>query len=345
MPAADATRGYSGVSVAGEFKDYDKHPHPGVSGPQPLGLGIRVPAIVVSPWSRGGYVCSQVFDHTSTLKFLEKRFGVKEPNISDWRRAVSGDLTSCFDFKTPNARGVDLPSTDDYTQRLAHAARQPALKIPAVQTPAEQPRVQRPARALPYRLGADLRPDGENLLVELANTGGHAAVFTIHDYAPYGLSAPWHYTLIPGERHTAAQWNHEDKEAYDLAVHGPNGFYRHFRGRPSKNGYVRVALREEPMTGKVMLSLRNEASAKAKLSLGVDPRYPVAAGASRQQAIALEPGEQREIALDLAASDLWYDISLTDAADADSLWRYAGRVENGKPGRTDPGIGAMVLTL
>uniref|UniRef100_UPI0007857603 phosphocholine-specific phospholipase C n=1 Tax=Caulobacter sp. CCH5-E12 TaxID=1768770 RepID=UPI0007857603 len=192
MPAADATRGHSGVSVAGEFKDYDKHPHPGVRGLQPLGLGIRVPAIVVSPWSRGGYVCSQVFDHTSTLKFLEKRFGVKEPNISDWRRAVSGDLTSCFDFKTPNAdtRGLDLPSTADYTQRLAHAAQQPALKIPAVQTPAEQPRAQRLARPLPYRLGADLRPDGDDLLIDLANTGGHAAVFTIHDYAPYGLSPP-----------------------------------------------------------------------------------------------------------------------------------------------------------
>jgi phospholipase C len=128
-------------------------------------------------------------------------------------------------------------------------------------------------------------------------------------------------------------------------VHGPNGFYRHFRGRPSKSGYVQVALREDPSAGKVVLSLRNDTSGEAKFSLGVDPRYPVAAGASRQQAIALKPGEQREIALDLAASDLWYDFTLTDTASADSLWRYAGRVETGRPGRTDPGIGAMVLTL
>lgn len=35
--------------------------------------------------------------------FLEKRFGVKEPNISPYRRAVCGDLTSAFNFKTPNA--------------------------------------------------------------------------------------------------------------------------------------------------------------------------------------------------------------------------------------------------
>jgi phospholipase C len=286
-----------------------------------------------------------VFDHTSTLKFLEKRFGVMEPNISDWRRAVSGDLTSCFDFKTPNASPVTLPSTDDYTQRLAHAARQPDLKIPAVQTPAEQPRAQRPARPLPYRLGADLRPNGEDLLIDLANTGAHAAVFTIHDYAPYGLNAPWHYTLVPGERHTAAHWNHRDKEAYDLAVHGPNGFYRHFRGRPSKDGYIRVALREDPAAGKVVLTLRNNAAAEATLSLSVDPRYPVAAGAARQQTIVLKGGEMREVTLDLAASDLWYDISLSNAADADFLWRYAGHVETGKPSRTDPGIGPMVLTL
>lgn len=347
MPAADATRGYSGVSVAGEFKDYDKHPHLGIHGLQPLGLGIRVPAIVVSPWSRGGYVCSQVFDHTSTLKFLEKRFGVKEPNISDWRRAVSGDLTACFDFKTPNAdtRGIDLPSTDDYTQRLAHAARQPALKIPTVQSPAQQPAVQRLARPLPYSLGADLRPEGDTLRIELNNSGTQAAVFSIHDYAPYGLSAPWHYTLIAGERHTAAQWNHQDKEAYDLAVHGPNGFYRHFRGKPSRTGYVRVSLHEHPANTKVVLRLHNDTAAEATLSLSVDARYPLGPGTPRQQTVTLKPAEHRDIACDLSASDLWYDLSLSDTADADTLWRYAGHVETGKPSRTDPGIGAMVLTV
>ena len=57
---------------------------------------------VVSPWSRGGWVNSQVFDHTSTLLFLEKRFGVVEPQISAYRRAVCGDLTSAFNFRAPN---------------------------------------------------------------------------------------------------------------------------------------------------------------------------------------------------------------------------------------------------
>lgn len=347
MPPADETRGHSGVSTAGEFKDYDKHPHPGVHGLQPLGLGIRVPAIIVSPWSRGGYVCSQVFDHTSTLKFLEKRFGVKEPNISDWRRAVCGDLTACFDFKTPNAdtRGIDLPSTDDYTQRLAHAALQPDLKIPAIQTAAEQLASQRPARALPYRLSADLRARGEDLLIDLVNSGSAAAVFTIHDYAPYGLGTAWHYTLTPGEKHTAAHWNHEGRESYDLAVHGPNGFYRHFRGQPSKNGSVRVALTEDARTGRVILSLTNETTSEASLSLSLDPRYRLAPGATRQQTLSLRPAERRDLVIDVTASDLWYDISLNDTRTPDYLWRYAGHIETGMPGRTDPAIGAMVLTL
>ncbi len=91
MPPIHEKDGFSTISVEGEAKDYGdrKVANP---GRHPLGLGIRVPAIVVSPWSRGGYVCSEVFDHTSTLQFLEKRFGVMEPQISDWRRSVCGDL-------------------------------------------------------------------------------------------------------------------------------------------------------------------------------------------------------------------------------------------------------------
>lgn len=73
---------------------------------EPLGLGIRVPLIIVSPWTKGGWVCSEVFDHTSVIRFLEKRFNVYEPNISPWRRALCGDLTSMFNFKTPNATGT-----------------------------------------------------------------------------------------------------------------------------------------------------------------------------------------------------------------------------------------------
>jgi phospholipase C len=71
----------------------------GISGP--IGLGFRVPMLVVSPFTRGGYVCSDTFDHTSVLRFIETRFGAEVPNLSSWRRKHTGDLTSAFSFGLP----------------------------------------------------------------------------------------------------------------------------------------------------------------------------------------------------------------------------------------------------
>jgi phospholipase C len=80
----------------------------GVRGP--VGLGFRTACLVVSPFSRGGYVCSDVFDHTSLLRFIETRFGVEVPNLSAWRRSVTGDMTSALS-SVPNAQVPDLPDT------------------------------------------------------------------------------------------------------------------------------------------------------------------------------------------------------------------------------------------
>jgi phospholipase C len=83
----------------------------GVRGP--VGMGFRVPMLVVSPFSRGGHVASGVFDHTSQLRFLEQRFGVRAPNISAWRRRSSGDLTSALHLRRSNTSVPSLPSTAD----------------------------------------------------------------------------------------------------------------------------------------------------------------------------------------------------------------------------------------
>ncbi len=80
----------------------------------PYGLGVRVPMIVISPWTKGGWVNSEVFDHTSLIRFIERRFGVLEPNITSWRRTVTGDLTTAFNFASPNDAIVSLPSTASY---------------------------------------------------------------------------------------------------------------------------------------------------------------------------------------------------------------------------------------
>jgi phospholipase C len=74
-------------------------------------MGFRVPMLVISPFSRGGYVASDVFDHTSQLRFLEERFGVRAPNLSDWRRKNAGDLTSTLHMGHKDVSAPSLPST------------------------------------------------------------------------------------------------------------------------------------------------------------------------------------------------------------------------------------------
>ncbi|MER6561299.1 alkaline phosphatase family protein [Streptomyces sp. NPDC001027] len=88
-------------------------------GGLPIGGGFRVPAIIVSPWTVGGWVAGETFDHTSTLRLLERLTGVLEPNISDWRRSAFGDLTSAFRFADGSAPAPALP--DDTQEQLAKA--------------------------------------------------------------------------------------------------------------------------------------------------------------------------------------------------------------------------------
>jgi phospholipase C len=90
----------------GEHLTMDKLPKDagGVRGP--IGLGFRVPGLVLSPYARGGFISSQVFDHTSQLLFLEKRFGVDVPHLTKWRRKTVGDMTSAFSFGRRPHHGV-----------------------------------------------------------------------------------------------------------------------------------------------------------------------------------------------------------------------------------------------
>jgi phospholipase C len=97
------------AATAGEYLTVSPLPSDagGVAGP--IGLGFRVPMLVVSPFSRGGFVCHNTFDHTSTLRFLETRFGAEVPNLSGWRRSVTGDLTSAFNFARVDTSVPSLP--------------------------------------------------------------------------------------------------------------------------------------------------------------------------------------------------------------------------------------------
>jgi phospholipase C len=142
---------------------------------QPIGLGPRVPMFVVSPWSRGGYVCPQVFDHTSVIRLLEVLTGVAEPNISAWRRKVCGDLTSAFDFTSTVVAFPDLSATQ------ANAA--DAL-----------PTAQRPVRPSPIQPDAMATLDATNrsVRIQLSNTGTESAHFAVRIA---GERQPRHYDV------------------------------------------------------------------------------------------------------------------------------------------------------
>ncbi len=127
--------------TAGEYVTVPSVPDPtvegGISGP--IGLGFRVPTMIISPFSRGGFVSSDLFDHTSILRFLETRFGAEVPNLSAWRRATVGDLTTAFNFTKPDYSIPTLPSATaeiptDLTECATDLAGFAPYTLPTTQT-------------------------------------------------------------------------------------------------------------------------------------------------------------------------------------------------------------------
>ncbi len=107
---------------------------------EPIGAGFRVPCVIVSPWTAGGWVCGQLFDHTSVLQLLEKITGVREENISDWRRKTFGDLTAAFRFGEKSAPPI-LPDTSGplaLAQRESTALPSPEAPMAGQSMPAQE---------------------------------------------------------------------------------------------------------------------------------------------------------------------------------------------------------------
>ncbi len=104
--------------TAGEYLTVNPLPSDAAGVAGPIGLGFRVPLLIVSPFSRGGFVSHDVFDHTSLLRFLETRFGAEVPNLSSWRRAATGDLTSAFNFVKVDRSVPSLPQPNPADKRI-----------------------------------------------------------------------------------------------------------------------------------------------------------------------------------------------------------------------------------
>ncbi|MEX2970649.1 phosphocholine-specific phospholipase C [Streptomyces sp. C184] len=325
FPPASADQGLSTVDSKldsfGGNADYSAGPY---------GFGQRVPMLVVSPWSTGGYVCSEVFDHTSIIRFMERRFGVHEPNISPWRRAISGDLTSAFDFGLENTKPAALPATDGYqppdkNRHDSYVPKPPANPVLPKQEPGS-----RPSRPLPYAplVDGSGTPSTGRYTLTFKSGDKAGACFTVT--AGNRTDGPWTYTTEAGKK-ISDTWNTSySKGGYDLSVHGPNGFLRTFKGDGKKAG-PEVTARHDATAGRLVLTLTNHGSTDCHLTVanaygGASETYPVRAGAT-----VTKP-------LDLRASKRWYDLSVTSDTDKTFLRRFAGHVENGEPGVSDPAI-------
>jgi phospholipase C len=87
--------------AAGEYLTMSPLPADAAGIAGPVGLGFRVPCLLMSPLTRGGFVATETFDHTSTLRLMETLFGVPVPNLSAWRRSATGDMTSALGLGRP----------------------------------------------------------------------------------------------------------------------------------------------------------------------------------------------------------------------------------------------------
>ena len=308
----------------------------------PYGLGQRVPMIVVSPWTRGGWVCSEVFDHTSLIRFIEQRFGVgnaagKEHNITPWRRAVCGDLVSAFNFASPNDAVPALPSTAGYVPPDANRHDSYVPTPPTVQAMPKQESGLKWSRALPYDLAAHGKVDSakRTFHIAFANRGEAGAVFRVS--VAGSADAPATYTVESGKRLDGSWTTVTSNGLYDFVVTGPGSFYRHFAGdAAAAAGKSQVAPEVRAEHGgfgeeSVRLKFTNDGTTTVKLTLAANAYSHAAARHYR-----LSPGETIEDSWPVADTYGWYDLSVTCDSSAAFLRRLAGRVENGRPRVSDP---------
>lgn len=342
-----------------------------------IGLGYRVPFIVASPWSRGGYVNSQVFDHTSVVQFLED-FATRKtkksvicPNVTDWRRTVCGNLDSVF--RPYNGEQIDEPTylnRDAYVQRIDKARYQP---LPDVMKPLsvntidaikkdkthlrdyiQQEKGARKTNPIPYELSVDLTRNNAQVVLHFEahkklyknkSAGAPFTVYALNDYKKkdqYEQGANWNFTVAAGDQ-LQYDWDLERclNRQYKLAVHGPNGFYRLFQGN-ANDPKLDIAVRNTVLRGKqygaLTLSIQNKESQALNLTIK-DNAY----GKSfMQKNVPANLATHIDILLENSFG--WYDFTISVEGFPDFKIVYAGHAENGKESMSDPQINGQLTT-
>ncbi|PTS94174.1 phospholipase C, phosphocholine-specific [Pedobacter sp. HMWF019] len=340
-----------------------------------IGLGYRVPMVIASPWTRGGYVCSEVFDHTSSLQFLEtfieKKLNKKiiEENITPWRRAICGDLTSVF--RPYNGEKIEQPQflekapfmkkiysskfkevPDNYKNLTAEEIAQINTDPFSYPYFPQQEKGIRSACALPYELYVNgaLTDKKFTISFQAANKymGKKAAgsPFIVYSMNPYQgeVLRVWDYTVSAGDT-LQDEWplkNFAD-EQYHLKVYGPNGFFREFKGE-QKNPKVSILCRYEQdeknplrLSGNIIVTITNLGKIVQEMEIK-DESYKTGV-----RLLKVGPNSKASVVIDLSKNYNWYDFSIrAKQSGLNFMERFAGRVETGAITKTDPLMGRIV---
>lgn len=345
----------------------------------PIGLGFRVPMLIASPWSRGGKVCSQVFDHTSTLQFLEtffnKKLGknIRQENISQWRRTICGDLTAAFSpYNGTKPAHLPFLNRDRFVEDIHNArfkaapngykklSEQEITKIISDPSAKDQLVAQekgiRPSSALPYELYADGQWSADKKHFEIRMSAGNKFFGQSSAGAPFSVYAPGKYKDGNGAADTCRNWAFAVKagdsitynwpldafgnKQYHLRLHGPNGFYRAFTGSAHDPSLqVDFAYQQSPKTKKPTGHVTLGIKNTQFSSLQVTIKDNAYGKKDITRTIA--PGDTAAIALSLDASHGWYDFSIKANGFDTFEKRYAGRVETGLESFSDPFMGRV----
>lgn len=342
IPAISAEYGDMTLGTAGADEDYSS---------VPVGLGPRVPMIVISPWSRGGRVSSQVCDHTSVLRFLEtwltaKRLASAEAVrcelISAWRRAVCSDLTEAFDFRRPSPTNALDTETN-----FVNGVEKPAVPSPQVfpALPAPQPKA---ACSVGYDFAVHGNAEAGRYSLSLANTGSAGAVLIAYWMPMSDGQTPFQYTLEAGKSLVAAPVQLATDGAYDWSVYGPNGFLREFRGRVTTDRQGPEASVVHGVRGEIRITLDNRHGSAPCLFYLADNAY----SQNTRREVRVAPGRVESVnwagcrgeRFRPGGTDGWYDLSVRVSGDPNYLRRMAGCARaDDVTAITDPAIGNTTL--
>jgi phospholipase C len=346
----------------------------------PIGLGYRVPMVVASPWSKGGFVNSQIFDHTSSLMFLEhflsKKMGksIKSNNISDWRRLICGDLTTVF--RTANHNKNELKPLDrtEVIESIGNAKNKPAQAGPvalnstdvnninqynayeksASPNLAKQELGQKSACALPYHLVVDANLVNGAIEINLSAEKTLFGNILESKGAPFAMSTPkkykgvngkyWNYAVKAGDtlKETISIKDFDEQE-YDLRILGPNGFYRHFTGKQNQSKkHISVKPQVNGLLSKSFTG--NIVVYLENKEEGKALNFQIVDNSyqSRLRTIKVLAKEKSTVILDLAKNDGWYDFSIVELENKNYTNRYAGKVETGYVSKTDPLMAGVI---